>query len=155
MGMNKKGVSIAIVVLVLMTLVIIGAILYIFITHSDKIGTEIGDARVLNDFYLRENEINFYAYNIMENAALKTGKQGKLEVSNFVKNFKEELNNYKDDKGVYIFDFLSVIENQVSEKNVVIKDRKVSMNLGIKFSKDFGKLSVSYLYNKEFVVDMK
>ena len=58
--MNKKGATaLSVLLLVIMTLVLTGFALFTFLI-SEKVETMISDVRVVEDVYVKEEQINFY-----------------------------------------------------------------------------------------------
>jgi len=157
MLMSNKGGNVAVVLLVLMTVVLVGASLFIFNVNSNKIGTEIADGRFLNEIYFDENKMDFYINEIMEEVVedLVVGKEvdggGGLVVGGvdgFVEDFKVKLGEYKGKKIIPEFD---KIEEQISSENVEIGEDFVSMKFSIRMERQLGGMNVAYLYDKELV----
>tara|TARA_Y100000310_G_scaffold339732_1_gene433360 strand:- start:612 stop:1067 length:456 start_codon:yes stop_codon:yes gene_type:complete len=146
--MNKRA-DLAVTLLVLMTLVLTGASLFIFNSNTGKVKIEITDARFLDEIYLVENEINFYIQDMIENSIEKDITEEK-----FIQKFQIELEKHKDKKGKYIIEELSQVKEKINENrlDVVIENNEVLINnLNIRIIRKFeDKLDVTYVSNKQF-----
>lgn len=151
--MNKKGTSIAIVLLVLMALTLSLLALYSFNKKTGNFSVVVKDARFLDEVYARENEVNFYVNNIIEKAVMGIDKNN-FDKTRFIENFKKELLKYKRKQGWAVFE-LSQVESQINENAVEIiqngENKTVSVTFSIKIEKNFDdKFLSSYLYEKKF-----
>jgi hypothetical protein len=151
---DKKAVAIAITVLVLMTFLLIGITLSIFAVNSSKIGTQVKDARVLNQLYYKENQINFYVSDIIGRAASNIDREKDIK-SQFINNFNQELlkyrNNLSETNKSYVIDELKQVEGKVNPESVNVNGNNLSVQLSFRLDRDFGNgLVVSYLYKKDF-----
>ena len=90
--MKNKRADFTIVLLVIMVLVLTAGALFIFNINTNKIGVKIVGARVLDEVYIIENEINFNLNRIMGKAIIGIDKQGDVvEIKQqFIVNFKSE-----------------------------------------------------------------
>ena len=145
----KKRANASIVFLVVMTVVLSGAALFIFNLNKGRVESEISDFAGLSVVYAKENQINFYIDEIIEKSAGNINNENE-----FIENFKKELEAYRQNNGFFLKE-LEQIESQINEKNVEIKENKVFLKLQIKIDENFGdKIIISYLYNKQFKKDL-
>lgn len=145
--MFGKKADVAITLLVLMTLALTLATLYMFNTHVNKVSSTIQDSRFLDKIYYNEEKINFYTNEIVEKAIASMKGKTKEE---FIDNFKKELEKYKKNE-TYIVDGLSQLDEQLNVNNVEISDKEVSISFNIKIDEKYKeKFIVSYAYNKKF-----
>lgn len=143
---NKKA-DIAILLLVLMTLVLVVTVSFVFYKNTSSLGLQIKDSRALDEIYVKENAINFYVNQIMDNSV--SNMKDEKTAGKFIDNLKNEMKKYMEGEG-YVVQELSQLDNQLDEKNVEIKDNKIFFNFTIKIEKNFdNKMIVSYLYNKK------
>ncbi len=139
---NKKA-DVAITLLVLMTLVLSISALFIFNINSRSVGAEITNAKYLDSVYLRENEINFYVNEMIENSVeLGTNK------TKFIENFKKQLELYKKADGNYTIEELGQVEEQIDK--IKIENNKVFFDLSIVIINNFDDVKISYSYTKTF-----
>ena len=151
--MNKKNkkADIAITMLVLMTLLLAGATLFIFEIYHGKVETNIQDYAFLNSVYLKENQMDFYINNVLDEVIkdfdINTGKD------KFIQEFKLELGKYKDKDGKYFIEELGKVEEQVQTDRFVFDsvNKKIILNLDIRLDeKPNEKVKVAYAYTKTF-----
>lgn len=144
---NKKG-EISIVLLVLMTLVLVGATLFVFNINLGKFKTKITNVRVLEEVYVVENQINFYINEIMEET-LKNNKNNKKD---FIDNFKQGLGKYKIGEE-YLIKELSQVEDQAD--NIIVEENSVFFDLrNVVIIRGFDGISITYSYSKRFEKDL-
>jgi hypothetical protein len=137
---NKRGMSIALVLLVLATLVLTTFALFTFYSREKSIQEKIHTTRFLEDTYTEEDLINFYLQDIFDEA------QGESE-EEFVDSFKEELKKYKID-GKFLVDELGQVERQVEK--IEVDEGKVMVEFQIELAGKSGAFSADYIYNKKF-----
>lgn len=87
--MNRRADA-SIVVLVLLSVVLLGAALFIFNTNNTKIVSEIKDVRSLNGIYLNEERIDFY----INEAIDMTIKNGYSDANGFSEGIRENLREF-------------------------------------------------------------
>jgi len=161
---NKKaGMSISIVLLVLATLVLSGYALFTFYTREKSVQEKVYVPRIIEDVYSKEEQINFYLDQIVENAALKTVVfEGESAERIFADSLKKELEESKDKNGNFPIIELNQIEEQVKEENVEFDEEKgtIAIEFEIKIENNAeikGKeiFSTSYTYRKKFEKTLK
>jgi hypothetical protein len=146
---NKKAMDIAIPVLVLMTIILVVSALAVFNLNSRKVEGKIEDYKFLEEIYFKENEINFYIKDIMEEAVSKIEKGMDIKTQ-FIDNFKKEMQRYKKDEVFYVKE-LEPLENQLDRNKIIIENKKITFKFKINFEKRFGdKMIVLYSYEKDF-----
>ena len=147
---NKKA-NIAVTLLVLMTVVLAGAILFIFYDNLKGIGIKITDSRYIDKIYVQENNIDFYTDLLMGQAIIGIDKEGDVETQ-FIDNFKKELDKYKDEKGEYLIEEFKKIEIFIKDKYVEVDEsNKISLSMDARLSSDFkNRIYSSYSYSRIF-----
>ncbi|MEK6935381.1 MAG: hypothetical protein AABW67_01200 [Nanoarchaeota archaeon] len=150
MNTKNKKADVAITLLVLMTLVLAGATLFIFNINQGKVETSIGDYSFLNSVYLKENQIDFYVNNaldeVIKNFEVNSGKD------KFIEEFKTELEKYKVD-GKFIILELEKVEEQVQTDKFVFDSvgKKIILKLDIRLDEKPSKdMTIAYAYTKTF-----
>jgi len=73
--MKNKRADIAITLLVFLTLLVVGATLFIFMNNSGKIEKELINPRVVEKVYVEENKVKFYVKQAGERSLVKTYKE--------------------------------------------------------------------------------
>jgi hypothetical protein len=149
---NKKA-NITILILVLMTLVLAGATLLVFNINQGKIETKIENYAFLNSVYLKENQMDFYINNILDdvikNFEVNEGKD------KFVEKFKIELEKYKQTDGSYSIKELEEVNKQVDD--IIFDDinKRIILNLDIKLDEEPNQnMKIAYAYKKTFEKDL-
>jgi len=147
---NKKGVmSIAVLLLVLATLVLVIYSLFVFSIRSNSVQEYITSGVALEELYSRAVMLNFFLDDICYNV----GSGG-----NAISEFRAGLNQYKDSNGAYITSIpydLSQIESQLDGSHISYNGGllKVNFNITMISTSYFADLSkgrefeVNYNYN--------
>ncbi len=150
---NKKaGMEISVVLLVIATLVLSGFVLLTFYTKQKSMQEKIYATKFLEDIYSKEEIVNFYINNVLENSVKDFNKEdGEVKL---ILNFKNELNKYKINNN-YIIPELAQIEKQVNEEHIKIEDNKATAEFQITLEDkvvENGKaiFSAVYTYDKKF-----
>ena len=150
--MNKKGMSLSIMLLTLLTLVLVVTTLFYFNVKRNKEHEKLLIPKVIDEVYVREAEINFYINDMIKKSITEDVSEGV-----FLNNFKIELNNSKDKQGNYIVSELEQLKG-IDEEDVEIKDGKLFFEVSIKIEDklidDYEVISVSYNFNKVFEKDL-
>lgn len=153
MVMKNKKADVAITLLVLMTLVLAGATLFIFNIHKGKIETNIENYVFLNTVYLKENQMDFYINNILDNIIKNFDvSEGR---DKFIEKFKIELERYKQTGGGYIIKELEEVNKQVDDLIFDDINKKIILNLDIKLDEEPNQnMKIAYAYKKTFEKDL-
>ena len=146
--MRNKKADISVLLLVLMTLILVISALFIFNLNSKKTTAKIIEYNSLNDIYSREKEINFYINDIMERVGSRIDKNKNIKAE-FIKNFKKELERYKNEDVFYIKE-LEQLDSQLIISNIEYADKTVKINFNIHLEKRFENIIIIYSYKKEF-----
>jgi len=151
--MKNKKANTAIILLVLMALVLAGATLFIFNINQGKVETKIQDYSFLNSVYLKENQMDFYINNILEdvikNFDVNEGKD------KFIEKFKIELEKYKQTDGSYLVKELEKVNEQVEEIIFDRLNKKIALNLDIRLDEKLNQdIEIAYAYKKTFEKDL-
>ena len=146
--MRNKKADISVLLLVLMTLILVISALFIFNLNSKKTTAKIIEYNSLNDIYSREKEINFYINDIMERVGSRIDKNKNIKAE-FIKNFKKELERYKNEDVFYIKE-LEQLDSQLISNNVEYADKTIKINFNIHLEKRFENIIIIYSYKKEF-----
>ena len=144
---NKRG-DISILLLVIMTLILVGATLFIFNINLGKFETELVNIKSIDSVYVAENQISFYV-----NRALEDSIQKDISLDNLILNFETELGKYKDKQGNYFVKELKEIEERVGE--IKIENNKIIFDLkDILIIRNSNRVGITYLYKKTFEKDL-
>ena len=138
---NKKASTpIGVGLLVMLTIVLVFFTLYSFNIKNKDIQEKINYPNSLDKIYVREELVNFYANEILDNSIAK-GKD------NLKENVKAELIRYKDKEGKYLVEGLKQLEEQTDK--IKVEGSKVSwkFNMTLQYSEE--NLKISYNYNKD------
>jgi len=150
--MNKKAMSIPILLLLILTLVLIVTTLFYFNIKQKDVKDTILIPDEVDRVYVKGIQINYYLQDIFDNSVkdfkFEDGKQV------FIGNFKKELERYKKDES-FIMNELSQVENQIVEDNIELNEEKVVLNLYLEIlgGKEIdGKkvINIKYNYDKKF-----
>jgi hypothetical protein len=146
--MNKKAVSLSVVLLVLSCFVLISLSLTFFvIKEKDALG-KIGISSDIDEIYVRQALLNFYVQDIFDRASedflIEEG------ASRFVSNFKEELGGYRDGGGNYPIGELGELEN-VDESMVELLEDRLILRVDLNAKSRLEHMDIDYSYQKEFV----
>lgn len=144
--MKKQGMSIAITILVIATLVISTLALFTFIIRQDSIKEQIYITGFLENIYSKEEQINFYINDMVDNAVSASGKNVEL----FMQEFKKQLDNYKNKEGKFFVEELSQLESQIREENIEINEDKLLIEFEVTIQEEEEIFSASYTYEKKF-----
>lgn len=111
---NKKALmSLAIVLLVFATLVLVIFSIYVFNFRQTGTIEAITSFKEVDALYADSELLNFYLRDICSKISSKTDP---------VAEFKNELQNYKLDSGEYVFPILYQIESQVDAEHIWISN---------------------------------
>ncbi len=107
---NKRGASISIVLLVVLTLILSAFTLFTFYSREKTMQGKLYSTRFLENLYAEEELINFYLQEIFD-------KTEGTNTEEFKASFKEKLEEYKVD-GVFIVNGLEQAEEQLDKIGV-------------------------------------
>jgi len=156
MPMNKKAVSLPILLLVITSLVLSIISLTYFIIKENNVHEIISISSQLDQIYLNELLLNFYVQDVFDNSVVginpNSGKQA------FIDNFRGELVNYKDKNSRYPVDELALVELKILEDNIIdsveLNEEKLIFRLPLTIRTGYTSaeddISLSYDYIKEF-----
>jgi hypothetical protein len=152
MLINKKA-DVAITLLVLMAVVLAGATLFVFNINQGKIETKIENYAFLNSVYLKENQMDFYINDILDevikNFDINEGKD------KFIEKFKIELEKYKQKGGNYTIKELKEVNEQADNLIFDSIKKKIILNLDIRIDeKPIQDMNIVYAYKKTFEKDL-
>lgn len=140
---NKKGMSISIVLLVVLTLILVFLTIGYFIVNQEERTSILSVPDTLDLVYNQETYLNFYLQNIFDKASGNFKfPEGK---GVFIERFKNELLNLK-------INGLENIENQINESNIdLTKDKLVlNLNLVLEEKNEERGIEARYNYKKSF-----
>ncbi|MBR9704608.1 hypothetical protein GOV12_04295 [Candidatus Pacearchaeota archaeon] len=143
--MNKKGMSVSIVLLVVFTMVIIGIIIGIFISNEKKLTYHYRVPSMIDELNYEVMQIDFYVNDIFHKAYLK----GHDNVDEIIVNYKEILNDYQSG---FLLKYKDEIIKQLNSDNILIKDDRVFYHIRLvvyKMQED-NAISVRYDFDKWF-----
>ena len=154
--MDKQAQSLAIVLLVVLTLAIVGTSIFYFVTKEKEINKKISDVVFLEDAYAKSYLFDFYLQEIADRAAVGISSE-----QEFINNFRELLEVYKYKKGefgfeeeVWIYSEFEEVEKQVNEENVELIKNSGGEIMGVELDLDLrvggvGREGLSAVYNYE------
>lgn len=168
--MNKKAMSLGITLLVMLTVLVLGAAIFTFLTQQNNITQNFHSAASLEKVYAREQILNFYVQNIIDRAALLSELKSKEE---FILALQKEAEKYRvfnsSDKNIYIpsqieqFDMLPELEQfekQISADNIEIDGNHAKMRTeflitgAIQDESGSDVLNVQYNYQRVFETEV-
>ena len=149
---NKKAMSISIVLLVLLTMLALIATLYFFNQSQTSEKKILITSDQVDSVYGDEASLNFYLQNAFDDSTINLNfKDGKTK---FIDNFRNNLNKY-DKADSYFTPVIASIASDLDNKPIEFDPDKVSITLTITLSGN-GDLSsespkISYSYEKKFI----
>ncbi len=159
--MNRKGSNVlAIVFLVIATVVLVGFSLQVFLTKGNGVSMQIESASLPERIYAHAEQINFYVSKITERAASGVVNDGNAK-SNFITEFKKELESYKIGEGSYIVPEFNQIGEQLDVSKINIENGEIVLTLKFKVEGAVSEKGLydiihgSYVYEKKFRGKMK
>ncbi len=139
---NKKGMNLAILILVLAAVLLCSYALIAFNLRKAGLNQKV-EAANLENVYIIEETLNFNINSIMEKSSGETPEE-------FISNFKQELAKYKS-SGEYVPYQLSQVEAQLTPEKAIIDGKNVFLTLTFKIEGDANdKVYASYTYTKTF-----
>lgn len=147
---NKKaGTPIDTTILVLLTLALSIASIFIFYYHSNYVSSKIQDSRFLEETYVKETKLDFYINDIFDKSILKISDKTN-PIPEFIIEFKNELAKYKTNE-TYVFFELKDLEN-ISIDNIKFENNSIILSVNTNIKQDYNtKYLVNYNYNKKFI----
>lgn len=146
MKMNKKGMEVSVILLVIATLIISSYALFTFYGGRQKVDEKVQIKGILEDLYSQESQINFYLENVIEKISISDKQNPEKE---FLDGFQKGIFSYKGQSG-YAFPELLQVESQLKTENLKIADNKIKIKINIITSKDGAGVSATYNYTKVF-----
>ena len=182
LGLRDKRANVWINLLVLLVVITCLAALLSFVASSGKIESEVSNSVVLEQVNLKENLVDFYAKEMVEEALVKTYKEfveeeeyvgepviydgtGNVEFvvlradlkerfkNKFDENFKSEFSKYEFEEEYY-----QTLKNSVINGNFESSLDGNRLNLNIKnleIKDSFVKVSVDYVFDSAIELDFK
>mgnify|MGYP001595905303 FL=1 len=154
--MNKKAVSISILLLVVSSLILSITSLSYFSIKNRDIKKTIGVSSEIDKLYLKESLLNFYLRDVFEKAVMESSISSDIETSKnvFIDNFRKELEKYKDKNGLYPMTELKQAES-IGEESLELSEDKLVLRLNLElkevYVKEYDENGVFiYDYEKEF-----
>ena len=145
--LNKKAVSLSILLLTLSSLVLSGLSLFYFYSLNNEINEIIDLHTNIDKIYEKKDLVDFYVNDIFENCV----KDFEITSSEqaFLENFKNTLKNYKDENGNYFVEELQQLES-VNEENIDINENTLTLHLTISIKEEWPDIKTVYVYEKRF-----
>lgn len=150
--MNKKAMSIPIVLLVILTLILIVTSLFYFNIKQKDVKETMMIPDEIDKVYIKQVQLNYYLDDIFDRSTkdfeLGDGKQA------FIENYTKELSRYKVN-GNWIMDELGQVESQIVENNVELNETAIILKLSLEIlgEKEIdGKevINIKYNYDRKF-----
>ncbi len=116
---NKKGAtSISVGIMVIITLALTGAALFVFITSKPAVGV-ISGTKFMDDIYIEEISNIFFIRQLADNALLNMAGWNNEE---FAEKFEQEAGNYKGEGFIQITD-------RINNKDYIIEEKEGRISL--------------------------
>ena len=144
--MNKKAVSIPVLIFFVLTIVLLFTSLVYFSLEQKSVDKAVSTTDDLDKVYIEESKLNFYLQDIFD----KSVKDFKIEQGKtvFINYYLEELSKYNSD-GWYD-ENLKQVKDQINEGNIVIDGKRLVLVLNIAINVDGKDVKGSYKYEKRF-----
>jgi hypothetical protein len=141
--MNKKSMSISVLLLVMLTIILIGASIIIFIVKDKNISSSMDLSNNIDRTHIKEVKLNYYLNEIFDNSV----KEFKFEQGKdvLISNLKKELNKHKTTSGYYYTEGLEQVESQLN--NVDLTKEKISLLLNFNIKSNNSELNIDYNFN--------
>lgn len=147
MKSKKGGVSIAIVLLVILTLVLVISSLVLLSGRSKEVIEGLGRAFIVENIYSQKEVINFNIQNLVDMSAKEADSK-----EQFIDNFNTNLEKYKNANGDYIIPELIQLENQLDVNGVVLNNGfEIPFDIKIETKDLENGISIEYSYKKTFI----
>lgn len=156
---NKKGASISIYLVVILTLVVVGTIIFYAMISEKNLQANFKSGYVLDEIYDREFLVNFYIQDIMDHS-IKGIETERDFIDNFNSNFEKykiygglDIDGESKEKWPFLADeniqIISDIQRQVNEDNIelIIVDGNIA---GVRLNLDI-TLNDYYMEDEEVV----
>ncbi len=157
--MNRKGAHpLAVVMVVFLTITLFGFTWFSFQTNSGDLIVQIESARIADNIYAKESNINFYISEMVEKAASNIVNSENTKID-FIENMKNELSIYRVGDS-YIIDEFGQIESQLNEDTIVINGNEIALTLELVIEgeakiKEYTSVKAVYRYSRAFKGRMK
>jgi len=146
--MKGKKANIAVTVFVVLSVVLLGWVLFVFISNTDKVSFEITNSKALESLYFVENTLEFQVINMMKRA-MKTSSSE----SSFIENLKKEFEKSENSLS-YFDDNLKQIKEQITSENIGFDNKIARFKFKVKLEEKWYNGQISYLWDKELVVEV-
>lgn len=144
--MNKKSMSISIMLLVVLTLVTVGVSLTYFVLSDKKINYSLKIPNQIDSVYSEEAYLNFYLKDLFKKASSDLKLNDEKQV--FIDKINENLKDYNDP---YLIKNMGQITNQLKEENIEITKEKLIWKIEFVLEdKSQEAIEIKYNYKKEF-----
>ena len=130
--MNKKSVSLPIVILVISMMVLLIFSLIIFYNREKEFKETIKLPEALDKFYVQKILIESNLEEVFESAS-----DDFVSKEKFIEKFKERLVFYENSEGKYIFNGFDGIKEQIIEENVELSQEKLVLKLNVFLEDNF------------------
>lgn len=130
--MNKKSVSLPIVILVISMMVLLIFSLIIFYNREKEFKETIKLPEALDKFYVQKILIESNLEEVFESAS-----DDFVSKEKFIEKFKERLVFYENSEGKYILNGFDGIKEQIIEENVELSQEKLVLKLNVFLEDNF------------------
>ena len=130
--MNKKSVSLPIVILVISMMVLLIFSLIIFYNREKEFKETIKLPEALDKFYVQKILIESNLEGVFESAS-----DNFVSKEKFIEKFKERLVFYENSEGKYILNGFDGIKEQIIEENVELSQEKLVLKLNVFLEDNF------------------
>ncbi len=145
--MNKRAISVAIMILALSAVILFGLSLLYFNFLDNKYKETLDIHGNLDEIYYKKELLRFYLSQAFDNS-VKNFNLG-LEKTVFIDNFRKELSNFKNDEG-YLINELNEIELGLNEENLEINENKLVLTINLKLINEWSDIKTIYIYEEKF-----
>lgn len=145
--MNKKGIAIAVLLMVLTSIFLSGLSLIYFFSVNNNIEERIDMHTAVDGLLIREKNIDVMLTDIFEKSVKDFNPADGEPI--FLDNIKRELDFYKDKKG-NVPSGLDSIYEQLKEGNVELTPEKILFTVEIDFLEEKSDIKIDYRYIKRF-----
>lgn len=141
----KRGASLAVLLLVFITLALVGISLFSFYSNIQNVSSEVIDSRFLEVLVSKEKIMDYYINEILNKTIL-----GSKNPDDLAENFRNELGKYKNN-GVYFLEELKSLE-KINASSFKTEENKVFLNVifNIEAKSPSGKVLATSNYNRRF-----
>jgi len=141
---NKKAMSLSILLFVIMTLLLSATSLFVVGTKLNKFSANLQASRSIEGVYAEEQKSEFYLQEVLDSFEIENNNAEETK-ADFIRKFSSSLKNYKT-----FMNQSSQVEEQLVDRNLVVRADGVEFNLFLVFERDLsesGKSNIKAVYS--------